>query len=135
MRDIKFRAWDVLDKKMMGPWDWDDILRGRMTIHPSGDACPVMQYTGLKDANGVEIYEGDVLRVWWNREEEWTHFTDHQVVYEIEVNYPAFDLRPPIDCGYNGLQCATSNISEYDPADCEVIGNIYENPELIEGAS
>jgi uncharacterized phage protein (TIGR01671 family) len=69
---------------------------------------PLMQYTGIKDKNGVEIYEGDILK--WNAKEWGCEFNE---VVEWD-----FDLL---------------NARKYDWAEwCEVIGNIHENPELLE---
>lgn len=125
MREIKFRAWDKKRKIMIGSaypdanWDYNkdewyaDIaymeLTGIENISSNGNYV-VMQYTGLHDKNGKEIYEGDIVAfptfryvVSWNDKyagwEPWVVFVEGQ-----------------------------DNIVECDPL--EVIGNIYENPKL-----
>ncbi|HEX4218082.1 MAG TPA: YopX family protein, partial [Acidimicrobiales bacterium] len=63
MREIKFRAWDSEHKRMvmfeLGDLDEGLYIDGAKIILIDGR--PVMQYTGLKDKNGVEIYEGDII--------------------------------------------------------------------------
>lgn len=119
MRDIKFRAWNMVRKEMVN--DFSIHADGRVGMFDPAsstndeiyDHLIVMQYTGLK-ANGVEIYEGDFVR--------------HTAVKERNTFNIIFR---------NGRFIAWSNHIEHDlylltrENDCEVIGNIYENPELL----
>ncbi len=82
----------------------------------------LMQSTGLFDKNGVEIYGGDVLCY---REGELYNWNVGQVRWMGEGGYPAFDVYPYIDCDSNGLSYIMAC------CECEVIGNVYENPELL----
>lgn len=87
------------------------------------DPETVGEYTGLTDKNGKRIFEGDIVRY---RPEYWSE--PHWSVVEYcadKWNYPAFDLKDH-DYEANGLQCA------HEEGCCEVIGTIYDNPELLE---
>lgn len=91
----------------------------------------LMQFTGLLDKNGKEIYESDVIRVCHyecDDESELNSFSTHEIVWCGE--YPAFDIKPNYDDMMNGLQ-AIGFGAEDCPLWCEVIGNIYESPELL----
>jgi len=83
--------------------------------------CELMQYTGLKDKNGVEIYEGDILQIIVDELGE--HIVQH---YEVAFEAPSFVCKHTINPEYIG---GTHPLREVE--DFEVIGNIYENPELL----
>lgn len=101
MREIKFRAWDLLENKMYY-FDFDDLLTGNAPVNSTCLDYELMQYTGLKDKNGKEIYEGDIIKA-------------DGVLYDTV----AFVLKDMMQGNWKNLE------------NKEVIGNIYENPELV----
>ena len=125
MREIKFRAWNIYKKYMIQLKGWlglsmqwlgsepKDILYGEDGKHYARPEFKLMQYTGLKDKNGKEIYEGDVVKwdsdkgtvVWWNEDILQWRVSNGSILACISANK------------YNGW---------------EIIGNIHENPELWE---
>ena len=157
MREIKFRAWDADNKKMIYDGDryypkyFDRELKGvtgkcivthrgiYFWVHESQspnatekhfDHCSIrlpnemkiMQYTGLKDKKGVEIYEGDIVNVF-----DWGVKTKNDIIgvsffeWDLDINgwihNPCFE----IDC--------------YDMwRNVEVIGNLHEDKELLNGS-
>ena len=124
MREIKFRAWD--GKQMCYPSDtnhkWADEVQGTpyrklmylpmsYLLGDSNDAV-WLQYTGLKDKNGKEIYEGDILES--KTFNEWGEYEKCTIeVKDIRIFY------------FRTMQLQLSEKEQ------KVIGNIYENPELL----
>lgn len=134
MREIKFRVIDKNTKKRWseedlifhdGIWyeDWRAFEDG---IPLNMENCVVMQYTGLKDKNGTEIYEGDILT---DHGEEYLLYESHLYV-EYSKERGSFDFVDKFD--YFGITRYTAFEISYEHF--EVIGNIYENPELLERA-
>jgi uncharacterized phage protein (TIGR01671 family) len=132
MRNLKFRAWDALHKKM---------LTGGETLsqfHPDGsmyavvydsEGCsahiPLMQYTGLKDKNGVEIYEGDIVRIKDCHPRGDGFFDDELVrIYWSEGDLAYFASGAKFS--WHNFAAALSD------EEITVIGNIYQHPELLE---
>ena len=101
MRTIKFRAWDTDEKFMYNNWTVIDRVPMDYVL---------MQFTGLKDKNGKEIYEGDVLDYKYNG-------TTKEVFWESAM----FRFRDKNGWGALSLVASES----------EVIGNIWENSELL----
>ena len=118
MREIKFRAWDKKDKFMVySPCpDLVIFLDGMVCI---GEPCEatdnfiLMQFTGLLDKNGKKIYEGDIVK-------------NEFGIDEVYFNEGEFKKKSGI-----GLGCSIGRLGSET---MEVIGNIYENPELLREA-
>ncbi|MDT2864662.1 YopX family protein [Vagococcus carniphilus] len=122
MGEIKFRAWDKDREMFLEPSNLivsnGDIFESFRDLE---DGTPernsvLIQYTGLKDKNGIEIYEGDIYRYkyWFNKNNfEYRYFA---------VCFETIDI--PYEGVFHGYNLDTSYI--------EVAGNIYENPELLE---
>jgi len=122
MREIKFRAWCIATKKMFKVTiihldrhnDRKSDLYNYVYSHKEDGSpnCILMQFTGLTDKNGVEIYEGDII--YFQHNEPW-----YDLTAQIVWNCFSFMLK-----GMYLNYCR-------DEGTVEVIGNIYENPELL----
>ena len=113
MREMKFRAWDRVEKKMI-PDIFDEFYTDAQEFFGSPRYI-VLQYTGLKDKNGKEIYKGDILRI-TAVEDCNDYINDEKFVMERYCR----------DIVYLRNLTACDNFVEL-----KTIGNIYENPELI----
>lgn len=132
MREIKFRQWHE-ELEVMEYWAMIDN-----TQPPIYKDSVVMQYTGLKDKSGEEIYEGDILKCLFTVDGK--RLLIHADEYMAE-DLPAGTIEIRWDySGFIGhiINKPDSYIGRYiDLVDCEdmeVIGNIYENFELLEEA-
>ena len=135
-REIKFRAWDKLEKP------WNEEFKKEMIYNVAGiefwinsirivdedrhnwidfKDVEIMQYTGIKDKNGKEIYEGDIIRL--------KHHIDKRINVVGKVVFlseqASFGIIDDLGQEYPLFRNTTEQI--------EIIGNIYENSELLEG--
>jgi len=125
MREIKFRAWN--GEYMLGPcnlWDRDDRPIDWLNDLPYPSAI-LMQYIGLLDKNGVEIYEGDIIAIYPCDKKHYGERAIYQVTTDETSWGYTFDWEH-----IAGYECST-HIMRENPINYEVIGDIYENPELL----
>ena len=130
MREYKFRAWDSWWDEMYY-FDFaknieatpDDELKGLWILHEEGSVyaiqnkIKIMQYTGLKDKNGKEIYEGDLVQV--------LDYTSWEGLYKVVWDEES--LMYVLEDAYGDKE----KMCEFEHY--LIRGNIYENPELLEG--
>ncbi len=122
MRQIKFRAWDSNTNKMNFPMEFSQegiSIPNEYLSHEETDilfragrfGVTLMQYIGIKDINDIEIYEGDILKNFWIFNED---------LVEVEYNSDGCNF------SFNGWKFDQRRSNHI-----EVVGNIYENPELL----
>lgn len=127
MREIKFRVWEKPGVLLQGKEEGSKVFEGRMwndndpkfwasCLMNTKDEYVLMQYTGLKDKNGKEIYEGDILALFQGTQKS-----------EVFYKNGAFWVIAQISGGYPESEHLLCNLLDTS----EIIGNIYENPELI----
>ena len=143
MRELKFRAWNTEEKRMSQPFQFKDlsgfddgaVYLGYPMIGSSldDDCWEFIQYTGLKDRNGKEIYEGDIIRNHWDNCHGEFIGNDWIVKWgghETSADYYACSVT-----GFYGESIREKSEPEHHlyalNGELEVIGNIYENQELL----
>lgn len=127
MREIKFRFWNGFQMIKNEDINYIDFNNKFVTISDKwhdgieqidfDENKRLMQYTGYKDINGKEIYEGDII--------EYEHHVVGKIKRTVRIKYGIWGIKGKQE----HLQIPFANIFD---AEFEVIGNIHENPELLE---
>ena len=131
MRPIKFRAKNINGVWVYGSLVYSNELDAAIYFQTGEGSVKSMdwvyvnketigQFTGLRDAHGKEIYEGDILK--WKADN-----CLYAVVFNWGMFYASVEVCNQRTCGGFPLH----RLTEYDDEDCEIVGNIHDNPELM----
>jgi len=133
MREIKFKAWDNINNEIVEIDGWNlYVADGKvyeieersqyyqvyMYKKDVSDRYKLMQYTGFNDKNGKEIYDGYIIRRKW--------FRGKEIKYVKEV------IQFDIGAFWCGGELLGRHLTTVTPSEIEIIGNIYENKDLME---
>lgn len=115
MREIKFRAWDAERKFFLSAASFGSSItpcedKERTVFLNHRDNIILMQFTGLQDKNGKDIYEGDVF--YWGADRGKVTFEKGCFIFRVGKNY-------------------SMTMRDHYPEEVEIIGNIFEHPELL----
>ena len=147
MREIKFRAWDKVNKKFREDFsiliDREGSILDNKKDDYVNDDYVIQQFTGLKDKNGKEIYEGDIVK---------------GIKSEQEKNSLSYEIKSSVYFRAGGFELFGKNMQDFTwiddhkirdiywveygsmnknlywkIIDIEILGNLYKSPELLEG--
>ena len=130
MRDIKFRAWDFNNKRMIAPSELIFHEHTDVEDHFTDKQFHFLQFTGLKDKSGVEIYECDIVK--WDDCSNGRHWRVAVVELFPALQFKCFDCPAIVNSSAHGHTFKFGSFIYTDTHNhLEMIGNIYENHELL----